>query len=189
MTQTDLFQTSGPYGPEGFSYRPEAISRDLERDLMRRFETLPFEAFDFHGFKGHRQVVYFGWRYDFTRARVETAEPIPDFLEPARAVAADLAQVPPEALVQVLINRYGPGAGIGWHRDRPQFGKVVGLSLGASTPFRFRRGRPGGWDRRTVPVEARSAYLLDGEARDVWEHSLSPVATLRYSITFRTLRP
>jgi alkylated DNA repair dioxygenase AlkB len=188
MTQTDLFGTPGPDVPAGFRYRPEAISRDLEQDLMRRFEALPFEAFDFHGFKGHRQVIYFGWRYDFSRARVETAEPVPDFLERARAAAADLAEVAPEALVQVLINRYATGAGIGWHRDRPQFGKVVGISLGAATPFRFRRARPGGWDRRTVQVEARSAYLLDGEARDVWEHSLNPVEALRYSITFRTLR-
>lgn len=188
MTQTDLFRAPCPDVPAGFSYRPEAISRELERDLTQRFETLPFEAFDFHGFKGHRRVVYFGWRYDFGRGRVEAADPIPDFLEPARAAAADLAGVAPEDLVQVLINRYAPGAGIGWHRDRPQFGKVVGISLGASTPFRFRRARPGGWDRRTIPVEPRSAYLLDGEARDVWEHSLSPVAALRYSITFRTLR-
>jgi alkylated DNA repair dioxygenase AlkB len=189
MTQADLFGAPAQATPPGFRYQPEVVSADLERDLMERFETLPFEAFDFHGFKGHREVVYFGWRYDFSRSRVEAAEPIPAFLAPVRTAAADLAGVTPADLVQVLVNRYAPGAGIGWHRDRPRFGKVVGVSLGASVPFRFRRKRPGGWDRLTVPVEARSAYLLDGEARDVWEHSLNPVPALRYSITLRTLRP
>ncbi len=189
MSQADLFGAPDAGNPSGFAYRPEVISRALETELTGLFEALPFEAFDFHGFKGHRRVVYFGWRYDFSRGRVAAAEPAPAYLEPVRAAAADLAGVKADELVQVLINQYAPGAGIGWHRDRPQFGKVVGVSLGAAAPLRFRRARPGGWDRRTAPLTPRSAYLLDGEARDVWEHSLNPVQTLRYSITFRTLRP
>jgi alkylated DNA repair protein (DNA oxidative demethylase) len=187
--QGDLFGAAKPDRPAGFRYRPEAISPALADDLMARFEALPFEAFDFHGFKGHRRVVYFGWRYDFSRARIEAAAPIPDYLNAVRLAAADLAGVAPGNLVQVLINQYPPGAGIGWHRDRPQFGKVVGISLGAAAPLRFRRATAGGWDRRSVRTETRSAYLLDGDAREVWEHSLNPVEALRYSITLRTLRP
>lgn len=188
MKQSDLFGAPDVSAPPGFAYRSEVISPALEADLMGRFEALPFEAFDFHGFKGHRRVVYFGWRYDFSRGRVAEANPIPAFLDPVRMAAADLAGVARDALAQILINQYPPGAGIGWHRDRPQFGKVVGISLGAAAPLRFRLAGPGGWDRKTVPLAARSAYLLDGEARDAWEHRLNPVDALRYSITFRTLR-
>lgn len=186
--QDDLFGTPGPRLPEGLVYRNAVISPESERDLMTRFAALPFVPFDFHGFKGRREVLYFGWRYDFSRSRVEVAEPMPDYLEPVRAAAASLAGTAATDLVQVLINRYAPGAGIGWHRDRPQFGKVVGVSLGAEAPLRLRRVRSGGWDRVSLPLAARSAYLLDGEARELWEHSLSPVGALRYSITFRTLR-
>jgi alkylated DNA repair dioxygenase AlkB len=86
-----------------------------------------------------------------------------------------------------LLIRYDPGAGIGWHRDRPQFGKVFGLSLGAPAKLRLRRRTPGGFERRAAVLEPRSAYLLDGEVRREWEHSIAPVAQTRRSITFRTL--
>jgi alkylated DNA repair dioxygenase AlkB len=37
-------------------------------------------------------------------------------------------------------------------------------------------------------AEPRSAYLLRGASRTVWEHSIPPVDALRYSVTFRDLR-
>jgi alkylated DNA repair dioxygenase AlkB len=93
------------------------------------------------------------------------------------------------AFVQLLINQYPPGAGIGWHRDRPQFGVVAGVSFGAPAEMRFRRDRPGGgWDRALLPLPPRSAYVLDGDARSDWLHSIQPGSALRYSATFRTLR-
>lgn len=156
---------------------------------MSRFERLPFEAFDFHGFKGKREVIYFGGRYDFSRGRLDDAPPLPDWIEPLRDRAAAFAGLKPDALAQLLINRYPPGAGIGWHRDRPQFGQVVGVSLGAPAVMRFRRARSDGkWDRLTAPLPPRSAYLLGGDAREVWQHSIVPGEALRYSATFRTLR-
>jgi len=36
-------------------------------------------------------------------------------------------------------------------------------------------------------IEPRSIYVLSGEARTVWEHSIPPLDKLRYSLTFRTL--
>jgi alkylated DNA repair dioxygenase AlkB len=33
----------------------------------------------------------------------------------------------------------------------------------------------------------RSAYLLTGEARHAWRHSIPATKELRYSVTFRTL--
>ena len=87
----------------------------------------------------------------------------------------------------MLLARYDPGAGIGWHRDRPQFEDVVGISLGSAAVMRFRQRSPDGFRRAKVHLEPRSAYLLSGEVRHEWEHSIAPSDRLRFSITFRSL--
>jgi alkylated DNA repair dioxygenase AlkB len=164
------------------------VSTAEETELAAQLGELPFAPFDFHGHFGNRRVVSFGSRYDYGSAKVEAAPPIPDFLLPLRERVAALADLPPEAFVQALINEYRPGAGIGWHRDRPQYGKVVGVSLLSPCELRFRRKAGAGWARAKAPLAPRSAYLLDGPARSVWQHSIVPqVGAPRYSITFRTL--
>ena len=115
------------------------------------------------------------------------AAPIPDWLLPLRSRAAGFAGLPADALVQVLLTRYDPGAGIGWHRDRPVFEHVIGLSLGAPAVMRFRRRKPGGFERATAALAPRSAYHLSGEVRHLWEHSIAEMAATRWSITFRSL--
>jgi len=185
--QPSLFDLA-PDLPPGMVYRPEFISRDDERQLLAWLGTLPFKAFLFQGYEGKRQVVSFGWQYDFSRSHLLKADDVPAELEPLRARAAALAGHRPEDLQQVLINKYEPGAPIGWHRDRPVFAEVVGVSLGAACPFRLRRRTAEGFARKTVILEPRSAYLLAGEAREQWEHSIPPAEALRYSITFRNFK-
>jgi alkylated DNA repair dioxygenase AlkB len=126
-------------------------------------------------------------QYRFDGSGLAEAEPIPGWLLPLRARAAAFAGLAPDALVHALLIEYDTGAGLGWHRDRPVFGDVVGVSLLSAAPLRFRRKRAGKWDRYTLPAAPRSAYLLRGPARSEWEHSLAPVATRRYSATFRTM--
>jgi alkylated DNA repair dioxygenase AlkB len=174
---------------EGFRYRPKLITPAEEDELARQLESLPFQAFDFHGHLANRRVVGFGLRYDYDRREVVEASPIPGFLMPLRQKVAAFARLPADAFVQVLINEYRPGAGIGWHRDKPHFEAVAGVSLLASCTFRLRRKTGARWERKTVIVEPRSAYLMTGAARSEWEHSIPPVAEHRYSITLRTLRP
>lgn len=174
--------------PEGFRYWPAFLSEEEEEDLVRRIEGLAFEKFQFHGFTGKRRVVSFGWRYDFNEAGLRKAEDIPDFLLPLRARAAGLAGLGAEAFQHVLVTQYGPGAGIGWHRDKAVFDEVVGVSLLSACDFRFRRKVGEAWERAKVVAERRSAYLLSGPARTEWEHSIPAVARLRYSITFRNFR-
>ena len=188
--QGDLFgaPTGAPTAPEGFSYRPDLISRDEEHELVGRIQSLNFKPFDFHGHLANRQVVGFGLRYDYERRLVLEAPPIPDFLLPLRAKVAAFAGVPATEFAQVLINEYCPGAGIGWHRDKPHFELVAGVSLLAPCSFRLRRKNGAAWDRETIEVEPRSVYLMAGPARNEWEHSIPPVAQHRYSVTFRTLR-
>jgi DNA oxidative demethylase len=172
--------------PAGLSFQPEFISREEEAALLGHVRGQPFRPFQFQGWEGRRETVSFGWRYDFNEARVHPAPPIPDFLLPLRARAAQLAGLACDALEQALIIRYGAGAGIGWHRDRPVFESVLGVSLLSETVLRFRRRRAAGFERFALPVPPRSAYLLNGEIRHEWEHGIAPVETERFSITFRS---
>jgi len=182
-----LFQEA-PRAPAGFVYRSDLVSADEAEALVSRFEKLPFEPFDFRGFKGNRQTVAFGSRYDFTHSRVKAAEPVPDWLGPLKARAAGFAGIDDDELVQALITQYPPGAGIGWHRDRPEYGKVVGVSFASACILRLRRPHGDGWRRESVLLQPCSAYLLDAEVREDWQHSIMPGDRLRYSVTFRTLR-
>jgi alkylated DNA repair dioxygenase AlkB len=182
----DLFGSSSPT-PEGFRYSADLLTPDEEESLARELTALPFKPFDFHGYEANRQVVGFGFRYDYGSRRVVEAPPLPLFLQPLRQRIAGAFGRPAEAFEQVLINEYRPGAGIGWHRDKAQFDEVVGVSLLAPCTFRFRRKKGDGWDRISLTVEPRSAYLLSGPSRTVWEHSIPPLDRHRYSITFRTL--
>ncbi|MER8697211.1 alpha-ketoglutarate-dependent dioxygenase AlkB [Mesorhizobium opportunistum] len=185
--QQDLFGAVDDL-PEGFRYQPGLITPREETELARKLGALPFQAFDFHGHLANRRVVGFGLRYDYDRREVVQAPAIPDFLLPLREKVAALARRPAEAFAQVLINEYRPGAGIGWHRDKPHFEDVAGVSLLAPCSFRLRRKNGTKWDRRTIVVEPRSAYLMTGPSRTEWEHSIPPVDLHRYSITLRTLR-
>ena len=171
----------------GLGYREDMFSETEERALLARLGTMELAPFRFQGWLGNRKTRSFGWRYDFQDASFTPAEPIPDWLGAAREKAADIANVQPQDFVHVLLARYDPGAGIGWHRDRDMFEKVVGFSLNTLATLRFRQRTPTGFKRANVEVAPRSAYLLSGEARHDWEHSIAPGQELRFSITFRTL--
>ncbi|MBW3558794.1 MAG: alpha-ketoglutarate-dependent dioxygenase AlkB [Proteobacteria bacterium] len=166
----------------------EFIPPGEEGDLIERFAELPFEPFQFRGYEGRRRVVSFGWRYDFSQGRLAAADPLPGFLLPLRDRAAAFLGVEGARLEHALLTEYAPGAAIGWHKDRPEFGEVVGVSLGAPCTFRLRRRAGAGWERRSFTAEPRSAYALQGAARSDWEHSIPAVDALRWSVTFRTVR-
>jgi alkylated DNA repair dioxygenase AlkB len=170
----------------GLEYRRDLISAEEERGLVAHLSEAELSPFRFQGWTGKRLTRTFGWRYDFDDRSFAPSEPIPDWLLPLRSKAAAFADLSPDDFVHVLLVRYDPGAGIGWHRDRPVFETVVGVSLGTAAVLRFRRRRPSGFDRAQVEVQPRSAYLLSGAARHEWEHSIAPGETLRFSITFRT---
>ena len=171
----------------GLRYAEDLIDAHEERALISELTAADLSPFRFHGWLGNRKTQSFGWRYDFEDASFAPTEPIPDWLQPLREMAAAFAGLQPGDFVHVLLARYDPGAGIGWHRDRDVFEKVVGVSLGAPATLRFRRRTPSGFQRANLEVMPRSAYLLAGEARNDWEHSIPPGQSLRFSITFRTL--
>jgi alkylated DNA repair dioxygenase AlkB len=175
--------------PPGFLYCQDAMTAEDERRLLNRIVDLPFKEFHFHGFEGKRRVVSFGWRYDFSEHKALPADTIPDFLLEVHRKIQEASGFALPDLAQVLVTEYAPGAPIGWHKDRPFFDDVMGLSLASACNFRLRRLLDEGkWQRVSLRLEPRSAYLLKGEARREWEHSIPPVESLRYSVTFRNLR-
>lgn len=191
MSQLTLFASPDPPPPAlpaGLAYQADFISADEERGLLERFAALPFAPFEFHGFQGLRRVVSYGLRYDFAAGRAFPADPVPDWLQGLRDRAAAWAGLRSEALAQTLVTEYAVGAPIGWHRDRPLYEDVIGVSLLSACVFRFRRKSGAGWERRSLSLEPRSVYLLRGEARTSWEHGIPPASKRRYSVTFRSLR-
>jgi alkylated DNA repair dioxygenase AlkB len=172
---------------DGLDYRKTFITLTEHDRLVEKLAAEDLTPFRFHGWLGNRKTKTYGWRYDFDDASFAPAEAIPNWLIPLREKAAVLASVDADAFAHVLLARYDPGAGIGWHRDRPQFEKVVGISLGTPATMRFRMRTDDGFRRAKLDLEPRSAYLLSGASRWDWEHSITPGETLRFSITFRTL--
>jgi alkylated DNA repair dioxygenase AlkB len=174
--------------PAGFLYRPDLLNASEEADLVAHVRAFDYAAIEMRGQVARRRTVHFGWVYGYESWRIAPGPPIPDVLLSLRARAAALAAVAADELVEVLVTEYPPGAGIGWHRDAPQFGAVVGVSLLSACRMRFQRGVGAARQTCATVLEPRSAYVFDGAARWQWQHSIPPLKTLRYSVTFRTLR-
>jgi alkylated DNA repair dioxygenase AlkB len=188
----------GPPVPDGFEYRPGFITSEEERELVSTIGALAFQAVEMRGVVARRRTVHYGWTYGYYARRSEPGPPLPEYLHPFRARVAAWAGLDPDRFVEALVTEYPPGAPIGWHRDAPQFGDVIaGISLLGASRMKFRRyvspgaipaGAPPRRSTHEIELARRSGYLITGEARRGYEHSIPPVATLRYSITFRTLR-
>jgi alkylated DNA repair dioxygenase AlkB len=183
--QLALFDKVRPE-PEGLRYATDFVSPAIEKELIQHIQTLPLQPFQFGEFEGKRRVASFGYRYDYNSRQLKRAEPIPAWL--AEIVASvETFGGPATRIQQVLCTEYGVGVGIGWHRDKPHFGEIFGLSLGSACKFRFRKRADKTWDRFTIDVEPRSLYMMTGASRQIWEHSIPAVEAPRYSITFRTM--
>src|SRR3954453_8527619 len=173
---------------DGLQFELELVPPAMERTLVDVFEELRWDAIVIRGQAAKRTARHYGLDYDYEARAPMPGEPVPDWLEPARALAADFAGFAPEDLAEILVQRYPPGSAIGWHRDAPAFDTVIGLSLGGFSRLRFQRGKGDARELFEVGLEPRSGYVLADEARRSWEHSIPPTKELRYSITFRTLR-
>jgi alkylated DNA repair dioxygenase AlkB len=182
-----------PEVPPGFELRREFISPEEEEQLAAEIGRVEFSTFEMRGVVARRRVAFFGRSYD----AAGVSPPVPSFLFPLRARIAEWARVEADVFAMALINEYPPGAPIGWHRDAPQYELVAGVSLLSACRMKFRPyvspgARGATATRRTatheITLERRSAYLMTGESRNAYEHHIPAVTTLRYSITFRTLR-
>jgi alkylated DNA repair dioxygenase AlkB len=186
LSEQFAFFASASREPEGLRYAAEFVSPAAEQDLIARTAALPLQPFQFGQYEGKRRVASFGFRYDYTLRRLQEAEPIPDWLDPIVEQVQAFGG-PSTRIRQVLCTEYDVGVGIGWHRDKPHFDRVFGLSLGSACKFRFRRPIGEKWERFTLDAAPRSLYMMSGASRLVWEHSIPAVEAPRYSITFRTM--
>lgn len=175
--------------PDGFRYQAEVLPIEEERDLVEWIRELPLKEFEFHGYTGRRRVLSFGWHYSFEENKLQQAADMPPYLLRIREHAAAFTGLSADQWPHALVTEYSPGTTIGWHRDKGVFDQVVGISLLSPCTFRFRRNAGSSWERYSLTAEPRSAYLLSGVSRTEWEHSIPAVDELRYSITFRSLRP
>lgn len=176
--------------PEGFGFQPDFLSAEQERGLLESVRSLPFKEAEYREWKARRRIVSYGGRYDFTLRALDPAPPIPEFLLPLREWIGSWAGIPPASIQHAVIAEYRPGTQLGWHRDVPDFERILGVSLGGRARMRLRPYPPKlGMKSRVIELAPRSAYSFSGSARWDWQHAISPTKELRYSITFRTLRP
>jgi len=175
--------------PDGLAYRPDFLARDEEAALIERFSALPFREAPFRQYTARRRVVRFGHDGYADIGELQDGGPWAAWLLDLRARAADVAGVEDAAFVHALVTEYRPGTPIGWHRDRPGYGTVVGISLLSACRMRFRP-----YDNRhdrsagiALELAPRSLYVLRDEIRWHWQHHIPAVKSLRYSVTFRTL--
>jgi alkylated DNA repair dioxygenase AlkB len=188
-----LFEVSAKF-PEGLVYHRDFISAAEEHELIREIQKIELTPFKYYQFTGKRRTASFGWQYEFGAGEITAAPAIPAFLLPVRARAATLFEMDPVGLVQTSVIEYSTGAPIGWHRDVPQFGVVLGISLGAPCRIRFRKYRRGERESSkraevlSIELAPRSIYMMSGASRQAWQHSIPPVKALRYSIMMRSLR-
>jgi alkylated DNA repair dioxygenase AlkB len=179
-----------PIFPAGFSYSDDFLSREEEEKLLQIVAATAVHPFVFQGYTANRKVASFGFDYSFTNRKLSKGKEIPaefDFL--VQKIAGKL-QMKVADFAELLVTEYPPGAVINWHRDAPPFDLIVGISLLSDCTFRLRPQEKSKQTRANVisfPVKRRSLYIIQGEARTDWQHSIAPVKNTRYSITLRTL--
>jgi alkylated DNA repair dioxygenase AlkB len=189
--QQELFGTPAPRLPPGMRYEEEVLDLDEEAHWLQVVAGLPLHEMRYKQYTARRRGASFGGSYDFDANRLDPAEPLPAALQPLRDRVAAWAGLPPDRFVHALAAEYRPGTPLGWHRDVPDFEDIVGVSLGAPAVMRFRPWPHEPGRRASVlklEVAPRSVYLLRGESRWDWQHSVAPTQALRYSVTFRTAR-
>jgi alkylated DNA repair dioxygenase AlkB len=182
--RTDLLESL----PPGLLFRPDFLTPIEEQELLAFLRTLAFRTFQMQGVTAKRRIRQFGWHYAFESYQLTPTDPIPAEFASIRERSAAFAGLDPSAWAEALVTEYAPGAGIGWHRDAPAFGLVAGISLAGRCRMRFQTGTGPARVTSAIELPTRSIYVLTGEARTNWQHMISPMRELRYSITFRTLR-
>lgn len=186
VAAADLFEAS-PL-PKGLDYQADFLTAGEEATLLSTIAPLPFREATFQQYTARRRVVRFGRSYDAEREAWVESEPLPDWLAQLQCRVARRQRVAPDAFAHALVTEYRPGTPIGWHRDKPEYGMVVGISLASAARMRF-RPYDNQRDRNAVvalELAPRSLYVMQDEIRQRWQHGIPPVKALRYSITFRT---
>lgn len=179
------FETFSPPAPPGLKLAYEIMTLEEEAQLIGRIQASGLADYAYDA-ANPRSSMSYGWKYDFRDDSFVACAPTPEGFGAICETAARFAGVEPGDLAECLLNRYDPGAIIQWHFDKPVWEHVVGISLGAAATMEFRKATADGCQHAAVELRPRSIYLLSGEARHAYQHSLLPVDGTRWSITFRS---
>ena len=177
--------------PPGFEYYPDFITETEEMNIMKQVGNIELKALNFQGFEAKRKVASFGYDWSFEKRTLTKGKEIPKAFDWIIDRAAKLMLLKKEDFSEILITEYPIGSVINWHRDAPPFDIIVGISLLSDCSFKLKpygKIKTGRSSIITLPVKARSVYIMQGESRANWMHSISAVKQVRYSITLRTLR-
>ncbi len=180
-----------PVFPGGFTYEKDFLIVEEETHLVQLISGIELQNMQFKGYTAHRKTASFGYDYSFDNGALTKGKEIPGvFSDLINKVAAHLS-MGYEEIAELLIIEYPPGSVINWHRDAPPFDVIIGISLNADCVFKLRphaKEKQGRSSIISFTAERRSFYVISGEARTEWQHSIAPVNQTRYSITLRTLR-
>ena len=181
----------GPVLPEGFTLIPDFLTEGEEQHLMDEVSKVALHPMRFQGYEAKRKVASFGYDWSFEKRSLSKGKEIPsEFFFLIQKVGRKLS-LEPDRFVELLVTEYPIGSVINWHRDAPPFGLIAGISLFSDCTFRLRpyeKSKQGRSSIISFPLKRRSLYTMDGEARSAWEHSISPMKAVRYSITLRTVK-
>jgi alkylated DNA repair dioxygenase AlkB len=180
-----------PKLPEGFIYFPDFINPTEEADLCREITKIELNTFSFQGYEAKRKVASFGYDYHFESQSLTKGKEIPAIFSPLIKKVAIHLSIDPNDFTELLITEYPIGSVINWHRDAPPFDLIAGISLQSDCTFRLRpydKNKQGRSSILSFPAKRRSLYVMQGHSRTDWQHSISAVKQVRYSITLRTLR-
>ncbi len=173
--------------PNGLALVPAFLTPREERMLLEAIRGLELREAQYKQYTARRRIASFGAQYDFDANELRPVPGMPPFLEPLRARVGEWLGIAADEFTHALVSEYRPGTPLGWHRDVPEFEVIVGVSLAADARMRFRPWPPKKGDAvLALDLPPRSAYVLRGEVRWRWQHSVAATKALRYSITFRT---
>jgi alkylated DNA repair dioxygenase AlkB len=166
----------------GLHLAEEVVTPEEEFRLVDYIEMMPWDT------TLSRRVQQYGHSYVYKSEEREVTpvqEWALDLFEKCRRVLP-IPETPYNKL-QVIVNEYAPGQGISKHIDNPrQFGEwVLTVSLGSPATMVFSKEK----EEKSVTLLRRSAYLMTGEARYDWKHSIparkGDRTGTRISVTFR----
>ncbi len=177
--------------PPGFLYLPDFLPEHEEMQLYEEILKTDLDTFTFQGFEAKRKVASFGYDYNFEKKSLVKGKTILQAFNFFIENVATRLSISIDEFAELLVTEYPVGSVINWHRDAPSFSLIAGISLLADCIFRLRPHDKTKQNRSSIisfPLKRRSLYIIQGIARTDWQHSISPVKEIRYSITLRTLR-
>lgn len=183
----------------GLYYTPHVIDDTIGLQLIEQLDE--YEWVPITNSIHSRVVQHYGYRYDYFKQNVAIkCEDIPSFLIPLKDLLTRICLnqniISPEYnFNQCIVNNYNAKQGISEHIDIDKFGSVIGcFTIGTGAIMKFTRKD----ELVELYVEPNSLYIMSGDARYVWKHSMPAkkydlIDNIRYerkrriSITFRSL--